>query len=774
MDIPFAPGAESRLPSPLSRFVPPLEQGSVTRALERFGRPGELILDPFGASPRLAIEAAAAGRAVLVAVNNPVVRYLLRHTGDPFSLEQLQAVLSRLANATKDDGRLEPFLLDLYRTQCSRCGEWVSAEHFVWDKELGEPVLRFYNCPSCNRTIEEPVTEEDRQRAGEYSSRGLHHAMALEQLAPRDSPDRQHAEDALAVYPERAIYAVITLLNKIDQLEDGQEAAAALMLSAMDQANALWGYPEGRSRPLQLVASARYLESNVWRALERAVGYWSLEDPAVEVRDWSGELEPVPGSVTIFAGPVRELAKQLPERAITKVVTVIPRPNQAFWTLSALWAGWLWGRRSADPIRAVLRRRRYDWAWHADALKATLRSMAGCLAPSAQVLGLVPDVEPGFLAAVLAGFDGSGFALTGRALRLAEQQALLSWERGGGAVGPRQAEWLEEPMRQAAVQTLRMRGEPARYPLPHAAAWTVLAGDRWLANVKATENRSALSVVGEQLDHMLGDEQVFVHLGRGQEPESGHYWLADDRPGVAAGRAEPQRELAGAGETAPSGLARPADGFAGAREVALPLADRVEGLVLDALRSDESLVADELDAELCLRLPGLLTPDRRFLKACLQSYAVHSPDDDRWRLRPEDRPQARAADRSEIAELLAGLGRRLGFTVREQGLVYWEDQQQGTQLVFSIHETARFGPVTSNQRADPSQALVIPGGRGALIAEKARRNPLLQAWLDTPPTILKFRHVRRLVEDTTLDRRNLSERLILDPPGPEDPQLPLL
>ena len=123
------------------------------------------MLDPFGASPRLALEAALQERAVLLAVNNPITRFVLRHTLKPFSLDELQSALSRLALSTKDDSRLEPFLLDLYQTSCSRCGQRVSAEYFVWDREEGEPVLKFYSCPHCNHTIEEPTTAVDRHHS---------------------------------------------------------------------------------------------------------------------------------------------------------------------------------------------------------------------------------------------------------------------------------------------------------------------------------------------------------------------------------------------------------------------------------------------------------------------------------------------------------------------------------------------------------------------------------------------------------------------------------
>ena len=374
MDIAFIPGNPVRGAGPLARFLPPLEQGSVTEALNRFGEAGDKVLDPFGASPRLAVEAATAGRAVLVAANNPVARYVLEGTAKPYSIEDLQHALAQLSAVTKNGGRLEPFLLDLYRTQCSRCGEWISADYFVWDKEEGEPVLKFYSCPHCSHTIEEPTNEDDLTLAHEYEKRGLQHAMALEQLAPQGSPDRLQAEEALAVYPSRAIYAIVTLLNKLEQLEVG-EAVRALMLSALDLANSLWGHPEGRSRPLQLSASTRFLENNVWQALERAAGHWALPVQKVELREWTNWESLEPKTISVYPGPVRELVTEIPPAQVEHILTVIPRPNQAFWTLSALWAAWLWGREVADPIRVALRRRRYDWAWHAAALRSTLRTM---------------------------------------------------------------------------------------------------------------------------------------------------------------------------------------------------------------------------------------------------------------------------------------------------------------------------------------------------------------------------------------------------------------
>jgi len=738
VDIAFVPGTPVRGAGPLARFLPPLEQGSVAAALRRFGKKGDRVLDPFGASPRLAVEAAAEDRAVLVAVNNPVARSVLERTAQPFTIEDLQSALARLGTAPKDGGRLEPFLLDLYRTQCSRCGERISADYFVWDREEGQPVLKFYSCPHCSHTIEEPTNEEDLQRAHEYERRGLQHAMALEQLAPRGDPERQQAEEALAVYPSRAVYAIVTLLNKSEQLDAG-DAARALLLSALDQANALWGHPEGRSRPLQLSASARFLENNVWRALERAAGHWALPDPKVGLREWTDLQSVEPGMVTIYPGPVRELATELPTAQIQQILTVIPRPNQAFWTLSALWAAWLWGREVADPIRAALRRRRYDWAWHASALRSTLRAMKEAIGRQAQVLGFIPDAEPGFLAATLSGFDAGGYRLIGRALRL-EGQAILTWTRDPAPERSAPLSGIADLMLQSAQSALEARGEPARYALPHMAAFSALAAERLLGGVRPSETRSALGVVSEQLESVLSDRRLFVHVGRGSEPESGRYWLVDES------------------------------------EAAEGLADRVEDAVLAKLRAVEASTAVEIDAGLCMQLPGVLTPDRRLVMAAIRSYAQFDPEDSVWRLRAEDRPEARKADFEQIVALLGSLGLQLGYEVSGDAEIEWRDEVHKSSLLFRVAETAKFGSAMRGRPSTAAQveAIVIPGGRGALVAEKARRDPRLQTWLDSGPLIIKYRHVRRLSEDTTLTRENLLERLALDPPGQEDPQLPLL
>ncbi|MBU2610665.1 MAG: hypothetical protein KJ606_06910, partial [Chloroflexi bacterium] len=82
--LPFIPGNEPARPEPLGRYLPPVPEGIAAAFLaEQAALPpmaagpgsetkrGSWVLDPFGASPRLAVEMARAGYRVLVAVNNP-------------------------------------------------------------------------------------------------------------------------------------------------------------------------------------------------------------------------------------------------------------------------------------------------------------------------------------------------------------------------------------------------------------------------------------------------------------------------------------------------------------------------------------------------------------------------------------------------------------------------------------------------------------------------------------------------------------------------------
>lgn len=712
----------------------------VARVLDRYAPAEAPILDPFGASPRLAVEVAQSGRGVIIAANNPIIRFILKHTAQPFQLSPLQAGLAQLAASMKDGTRLELFLLDLYRSECMRCGGQVIADYFVWDRETQRPELKGYTCEHCGFTGESAATEADWEAASAYSRRGLARALALEQVAPAGDPDREHAEAALAVYPPRALYGLTTLINKLQQLtlEPSIRAAIqALLLTTFDEVNALWGHPEGRSRPRQLTASPRYREKNVWRALEGSVSIWALEDPGVRLETWPMDDLPQPGTIALFSGSVGDLAETLPAHIAPFVLTVPPRPNQAFWTLSALWTAWLWGREAARSIKVALRRRRYDWVWHASALRTVMRAVSSLLADDARLTAILPEAEPGFVAATLAAFDASGSHLEGQALRLSDHQAFFSWSASEKIAALPAGFTLEDEIGATLERTLARRAEPTSFAVLHGAVWSELARGSQLAPLWELESAPPLTYVGERLESTLADTGRFEHLSPGADPERGRYWLAE--PGLTVA----------------------------------PLSDRVERLVLELLRERRQMTDLQLDDHICQSLPGVLTPARRVVMACLRSYAVYLEERGLWRLRTEDEPEARAQDCSEMLQLLNDLGRRLGYQVQGEDPLVWYDDMGRRIHAYHVRETAELSEMVS-EGTMPETRIVLPGGRAALVAEKARRDPRIQDWLQEGTRVVKFRHVRRLASEMTLSKENLPERLAIDPPEHQDPQLPLL
>lgn len=739
MEDPFLPGHKLPRDRPLGRFLPPIERGAVARLLANEGLEGTTVLDPFGSSPQLAVEAAQSGCAVIVAANNPITRFVLERRLDPLSVEELQSTLARLSSVEKDGNRLEPFLMGLYETECLRCGSRVAAEYFVWNAESGEPVMKAYACPHCNHAGEDPASGLDQERAEQYGHRGLPQAQALERVVSVGDRGRRQAEAALSIYPRRALYALVTLLNKSDQMNlAGREAVAlrALLLSAFDAVDSMWAHPDGRPRPKQLTASPQFRESNVWIALERAVEAWAEESPGLAIRWWPEDGTPPAGSVSIFAGPTRELATTLSADFDGCVLTVPPRPNQAYWTLSAIWSAWLWGKEVAAPFKAALQRRRYDWGWHASALRQSGRHLVRALPADRKVFTLIPEAEPGFMGACLAGFDAAGLRLKGRALRVDDRQAQFRWFTGSRprrgisweAVDGQLIAWSRAP--------LTLRGEPTAYMALHASAASEVASAAGHGSLWEELKDAPVSQLQRRLIRCLEEEEIFRRLDERQDPETGLYWLQSS------------------------------DG------VRPPLADRVERLVVAALRREKRWDALDLDLEVCRHLPGLETPDRGLVLACLHSYAEREKAGS-WTLRPEDRRQAREADLQNTRYALLELGERLDFNVEGHDPIFWRLGKDSV-YAFCVLETAMLGEAQARQPERLDLTYVIPGGRAALVVEKARRDPRLRERLEAEPFVVKFRHIRRLLSDTTLTTDNLRERIGIDPPEHQDPQLPLL
>lgn len=724
-------------PTPLERYLPPLPAGVAAGWLEENVPKGAWVLDPFGTSPFLAIEAARAGYRVAVAAGNPVAQFLLElHASAPRG-EALRAAFAELSAARRGDERLEPAILELYMTKCPKCGETVPAKAFIWDRESNAPHAKLIECKACGQAGEYPTDVEDQERAAAYPRGGPHLSRALQRIAPTGDPDRVHAEEALEAYLPRAVHALFTILNRVDGLQVSEEQRRlifALLLSACDRATSLWAHPAGRLRPKQLSAPGVFREYNLWLEMERSIELWASTEEPVPLVAWP--QDPQPGGISLFDGRLRELAPALEDKQIQAVVTAFPRPNQAFWTLCALWAGWLWGREAIGPFALVLRRKRYDWAWHTEGLHAALSALGEHLKADTPLFGLVTESEPGFNAAVVAAANLAEFRLEGMALRREQDLLQLTWRKGLAAP----ASVASEPplaVRRAARSLLTARGQPSHFIHLHAAGLAELSRRAQLGG-KSADPGELFAETREAFEVGLTFRGSFLRFGSSEQSlETGLWWLLD------------------------------------AAEARQPLADRVEIAVVRYLLRRPGHTIDQIDRTLCAIFPGLLTPPRGLIEVALQSYGEEVSG--RWRIAQTDQPRARRQDLREIRAALASLGERLGFEVERNEHINWRGEDGKAEFAFYPLASAVLGELLlSSEPAAVRRLVVLPGRRAGLALAKLELDPRQQQASEDGWGFIKFRHVRRLAENLSLTRESFGELLDLDPLTLDQQQAPLL
>ncbi|MFO3796197.1 MAG: hypothetical protein ACK8QZ_02800 [Anaerolineales bacterium] len=728
----YLPGTLPAESAPLSRFLPVFEEGIATRWLQDNLPPGSWLLDPFGIAPRWALEIARAGYRLLVTVNNPLLFFLHQTLANPPSEAEFTAALAELASTRKGEERLEIHIQNLYRTSCPNCQRLTQAEGYLWRRGENAPFAVLYRCSHCGSSGEHATEDTDLAiLQGLQAADALHRARALERVTPLDDPHRATVEEALEHYLPRPLYVLSTLTNRLQSISPRhRQALTALLISLYDLGNSLWSYPAERPRPRQLITPAQFREHNLWQALERAPAQWRTHASPVPCTEWP-EMPAETGGLCLFRGRVRDLLQQTGLPPFNAAITILPRPNQAFWTLSALWSGWLWGAEAVEPLKVVLERRRYDWAWNTEALRAALRATSRLLHPGTTIFALLTESEPPALTAALLAAQSAALTLRELALRTPFDPVQITWER---------AEMRQEPSspnlrqtRRAIHDFLHQRGEPATYFHLHAAALSFLESQKALNAVLSStaDTENALKVIHSHIQEAL--------------IETCHHWSAH--------------------ESLESGLW----GLKDALE-SDSLANRVERYLVQFLQKHPHTTFLEIEDALYPRFSGLQTPSRGLLYAVLTSYA--EKEDGLWRLRPEDSASARRHALQEMGKRLETLANRLGYRSKwvDEAPLHWLEGEH-VQVLLRLQASAQTGWLTGVSPA-PRCILVLPGSRVGLLLYKSQRDPRLASALASWE-ILKFRHLRLLEEIPLLTRQTFEEQLRLDPPAHSASQMML-
>ena len=756
----FIPGRPDAHGGPLTRYRPVQPTRSVGAYVHRFTRPGDLVVDLFCQGPAVMREAVAAGRRALGFSVNPLLLVAAWMGLGRREHGALNAAFTHLADSRKGDVPLRRHLTSLYRSACPTCGAAGVAEWFAWDRDGDYPFHKAVRCPECDGPQEGAPDDDDFHAAHRIQPRGLAYYYALDRVAPPDHPARERAAALVALYTPRNLSALMDLAMRLEGLDAGEEvrnALAGVLLDCFDAGSSLDPYGEERPRPRTLRIPARYLERNVWLCFEERFARLLAGEtplPVQRAADVAALVEGRAEGYALVERAARDVRKSIPEGSAALIFADPPRPDGVFWALSALWAGWLWETPAAHAMRPFLRRRRFDWEWHWRVLRAALKSAGPLLTPEGYLVTLFSSSDDALLESVCLATAGAGYALAGWGYG-PETGYRLVWRWGGAGFsvrcwdGPESPSHLMAEAEEAALSTLRERGEPASWPLLHGSVYAGLAERGLLARAAAIpgdgNTSSPLAFVADAVRRALDAAPIAPLLDRDGAAEA-LWWLEDSS------------------------------------RAARPLADRVDACVWELLVQRRAWDVWDLVDAVYACFPGPLTPELRLVRVCIDSYSVREGDDlklHRVHLRSEDDPLRRSAELKRLRGDLAALGRRLGFDAEEGG--GWDARwlEEGREVyVFAASATAVLGLYLLVRRAADEGAqrcLVVPGGRAQLVDLKLQRDPRLARVVAADGwQFIKFRHLRRLIAEEELDRYAIKTVLGLDPIAEQEAaQIPL-
>lgn len=735
--IPFYPGDETSPEIPLERFLPPFQPGVVMAWLHDHVPQGAWVLDPFGSNPLLSLEAAAAGYKVLVICNNPVLQLMLEVLSSAPRREDFQAVLSALGAVKRREERLELFAQSLYLTDCPNCRRQLPASNFIWKRDPLQMIKRTVNCPDCGGEIQADVQEADLQRLAALERSPLPAAWALQQLGDLTIDQRAIAKNVIEVYLPRTLYILFTLINRSQGLHlpaQKRNLLYALLLSACDYGTALWQEKGGRTRPKQLSIPNEFIEFNLWQKMEEAASGWSMRAEKIELCRYPDSLQSQ-GGIYLYTGRLKSILPLEEQLSPSAVFASIPRPNQAFWTLSALWSGWLFGKDAVRPMHSALERQHYDWYWHTRALLPALGQIGRTDPPNGFFM-IQTEFTPGYsLAAVLAAQLG-GWKVGG--LSFQSEQDLLqillqtSFDRTG-----KESSSLRETITELLVEV----AEPLEYNQLFICALKHLVDSEDAIKNTPRVPLDYLSTIQAGLTEVLSDRQTFTPYGKGTFDSPRTWGIKDPDP-----------------ET-------------------IPLSERIENEIIARLRKTESLSFLEIYKHICGKFPGMIAPASSLVKTILASYAdPSSVKPGQWQLRPQDASDHRRQDIHAVIARLNMISQRLGYHQEHADTITWKDASSECRWIFFILPTTEISRIVRKQMpvAPDFRVLIIPGGRAELINYRLKHDASLLEKL-TGWHLVKFRHIKLLAEREELNLQTWSNLLDADPPqwqGAE--QLPLL
>lgn len=726
----YIPGSIEGYNLPLENFIPPLPKGTFPAWVEKMGLSKHLLIDPISANPLLPIELASSGYRVLSARSNPIIWLITEIAASAPTNEDFSTVLNKLFNTRHENSNLFDHLQGIYTTPCANCGKMIQPDGYVWEKGKKQPTSRVYHCQFCADEGEKDISDFDLENLSRLGNLGIHRSRAFQRVVFGSDYEQASLNAVLDCYLPRALYVCMLLANRLERLslkKDQAKYIRAILLSVFNDAHSLKHWPPRDYRFLQLSVPAKFFERNLFLSLQTVSQQWKCINTAVKISYWPN-LPDKKGGICFYQRDLARKNQLLPDNTPAAITTIFPRPSQAFWTFSALWSGWLWGRKAINPMRSALSRRRYDWYWFTKAVHTAFKRITSSLQDNGLVLGILPQYTPNLAFGLFAGIHTAGFELEGSAFRVSEEMLQCQWKKRPALKNIIQT---DIGLREVINQFLITRGEPAEYHRILMQTIFEIAHENGMPENLSQVNESDFTRVQNLIKQLL-TETNFLKPFSSNLPSGSRWWLINEK------------------------------------NIETPISERIESIIRKILLFKKEILLEELDREICKEFTGERTPEFDLVITILRSYMspkLNNPY--HFKFRSNESNDARKNDIKEIKEMLIKIGESFNMQPTANSSVSWKDP-------VSKNYSYIFYPTISTEisqflfKQEPSgniqRVIVFPGSRSALIHYRLQHDPRLASAVENGWHFLKFRHLRRLAEKDDLDLHSWVELLDNDPP----------
>ena len=729
-DFTYIEGENERDNFPLRNFLPPCHCEIFYAWIAENQLQNHYLIDPTSTHPYLSIALADKGVKVLAARSNPINWLITEVLSKKANRHHMRNAVNKLLISRKDGLSLEELLQPIYLTPCNACGKVVQADGFVWEKDNSSPISRVYICPFCGDAGERDITARDLDNLQQLGNLEIYRSRALQRVNPEKGYEEETLQSALSCYLPRALYVCMLLINRyyiLNLKKELQIFLQAALLTVFNSAHSLRHWPPQNYRFLQFAVPQRYFEKNLFLSLTRAEKQWPEIKKATPISYWPN-LPPDSGGVCFFQTRLADKNNIFQDIEQATVATIFPRPGQTYWTLSALWAGWLWGKKAVKPMRSALRRRRYGWYWYTKAIYQSITRLHFSPNRKVRFFGLFPYFTPNLIFGLFAGMQSAGFTLQGAAFRQKESLLQANWVKNSLSLI---SKGEEINFKETIKHCLENLNEPLDFQdiLMMAILQIALNGQ---AGEKISDiEESDFSSINHQTKTCT-ELPGFLFVGRSENQSTKKYLLY-------------QKDI-----------------------YLMPLSDRVEEYIFHLLGHSNEISYRSIDRLTCANFKGYLTPKKELVENVIDSYA--EAIDDRKptvRLRFNESTEERKKDIIEIAELLRQIGTTLGYDVLQNGPITWvEKGENRVRYIFHItaHASVAKFMLAPSIHEDSQYVFIYPGSRAALVYYRLTQDFRFEDALSSGWHLVKFRHIRHMAEIEAISHEIWKHQLDSDPP----------